>query len=98
MEFQPINLTELLTALMAMSLILIPITGWTVRFAAKPIVDALLQSGLLAPRNQVNDTELGRLSRRVLELEQELDRRKLEPIAELRPTTAAPPELRRVQT
>ena len=97
MEIQPVNLTDLLSAFMALSLLLVPVIGLTVRFAAKPMVDALLQSGLLSPRTQVNDSELGRLSRRVLELEQELERRKLEPIAMVQ-SPSSPAELRRVHT
>jgi hypothetical protein len=97
MEIQPVNLTDLLSAFMALSLLLVPVIGMTVRFAAKPLVDALLQSGLLTPRAQLNDSELGRLSRRVLELEQELERRKLEPISAMQ-SSSGPAELRRVHT
>lgn len=77
MEIQPVNLTELMGLVLGMMVVLIPIMGATVRFAAKPLVEALLQSGLLSPRT-TSDSELGRLSRRVLELEQELARRKVE--------------------
>jgi len=42
METLPINLTEMVTAVMAMMLALIPVVGLVVRFAAKPVVEALL--------------------------------------------------------
>ena len=54
--------------------------GATLRFAIKPLVDALIQAGVLGPRNQPNEVELGRLSRRVLELEQEVARLKSPPL------------------
>ena len=42
METLPINLTEMVTAVMAMMVVLIPVVGLVVRFAAKPVVEALL--------------------------------------------------------
>lgn len=85
MEIQPVNLNELVGVALGMLVVLIPVMGATVRFAAKPLIDALLQSGLIGTRAQATtESELARLSRRVLELEQELlTRRKLEPIAPL---------------
>lgn len=76
MEFQPIDLTATLGVVLGMMVVLIPITGLTLRFAAKPLIDALLQSGLLGANRAADSGELGRLSRRVLELEQELAKQK----------------------
>lgn len=76
MEIQPINVPELVGTMMALLIALIPVMGATVRFAAKPLIDALQQSGALGSRSGSNEVELARLSRRVLELEQELARRK----------------------
>jgi len=42
METLPINLTEMVAAVMAMLVALIPVVGLVVRFAAKPVVEALL--------------------------------------------------------
>ena len=61
---------------MSLFIILIPVLGATVRFAARPLVDALLQSGALGSRAQFENAELARLTRRVLELEQEVARTK----------------------
>lgn len=82
MEIQPVNLNEIVGVTLGMLVVLIPVFGATIRFAARPLVDALMQAGVIGPRTQAaNEAELGRLSRRVLELEQELSRRKLEAIA-----------------
>ncbi|HTS80566.1 MAG TPA: hypothetical protein VMH40_08205 [Myxococcaceae bacterium] len=42
METLPINLTETVTAVMAMLIALIPVLGLVIRMAAKPVVEALL--------------------------------------------------------
>lgn len=88
MEIQPVNLQEIVGVTLGMLVVLIPVFGATVRFAARPLVEALLQAGVIGPRTQAaTESELGRLSRRVLELEQELQRRKLEAIV---PVSAEP--------
>lgn len=82
------NLNEIVGVTLGMLVVLIPIFGATIRFAARPLVEALLQAGVIGPRTQAaTESELGRLSRRVLELEQELARRRLEAIA---PISAEP--------
>jgi hypothetical protein len=85
MNFQPVNLVELVGTFFGMMVVLIPVMGVTVRYAAKPLIDALLHSGLIGPTRvappQEHLAELARLSRRVLELEQALGRRKLEPVS-----------------
>jgi hypothetical protein len=74
MEIQPVNLPELAAVILGMMMVLIPIMGATVRFAARPLVEALMMSGLLEKRTATPEStpELGRLTRRVVELEQEL--------------------------
>ncbi|MGZ6097654.1 MAG: hypothetical protein ACXWLL_04620 [Myxococcaceae bacterium] len=42
METLPVDLTQLVASTMAMLLVLIPVLGLAVRFAARPIVEALL--------------------------------------------------------
>lgn len=98
MDLQPVDLTELIGVTLGMLVVLIPITGVTLRFAAKPLVDALVQSGLLSRTPQpASDAELGRLQRRVLELEQQVAKLKAsEPLAALDAELSA--ELRRVRS
>ncbi len=98
MEFQPIDLTATLGVVLGMMVVLIPITGLTLRFAAKPLIDALLQSGLLGGNRSSDSAELSRLSRRVLELEQELAKQKgLSPVSDER-TEGQQAEIRRLRT
>jgi cell division protein FtsB len=44
METLPIDLTQLVAAIMGSLLVLIPVLGLAVRFAARPLVDALVAS------------------------------------------------------
>ena len=44
METLPIDLTQLVAAIMGTLLVLIPVLGLAIRFAAKPLVDALVAS------------------------------------------------------
>jgi hypothetical protein len=84
-EFLPVNITDLIGITGSMLLVLIPVIGLTVRFAAKPFVEALLRLGVgqAFERQQVGEVasskELAMLTRRVLELEQELDKLKGQP-------------------
>lgn len=98
MDLQPVNLTEVIGVTLGMLVVLIPIAGATIRFAAKPLVDALVHSGLLSRSGQpANDAELARLQRRVLELEQQVAKLKAnEPLANLDADLSA--ELRRVRS
>lgn len=92
MEIQPVNLTELTAVVMSCLIVLIPIMGVTARFAIRPLLDGLVQSGVLGALKQAApEAELGRLSRRVLELEQEVTRLKA-------PQLSEPVELRRLRT
>jgi len=67
-EFLPVNVTELVAAALGLMIPLIFVVGITMRFAAKPLVEAL---GKLR-ENGAPAKELDVLSRRVLELEQEV--------------------------
>jgi len=42
METLPIKLTEMVSAVMAMMVVLIPVIGLVIRLAAKPVVEALV--------------------------------------------------------
>ncbi len=44
METLPVDLVETVAAIMASLLVLIPVLGLAVRFAARPVVDALVAS------------------------------------------------------
>jgi hypothetical protein len=76
MNFQPLNLLDLVGITGGILIVLIPVMGATIRFTAKPLIEALKSAGLLgavptaAGNASARDLEL--LSRRVLELEQEL--------------------------
>lgn len=98
MDLQPVDLTEVIGVTLGMLVVLIPVAGVTLRFAAKPLVDALVQSGLLSRTPQsASEGELGRLQRRVLELEQQVAKLKAaEPIAALDAELSS--ELRRARS
>ena len=98
MEIQPVDLSALTAIVLGSLVVLIPIMGATARFAAKPLIDALVQSGLFTRTQPTADSDLGRLSRRVLELEQELARLKGPAVTDERPAEPQPVELRRVRT
>jgi len=82
-EFLPVDLTALVASTLAMMVVIIPVLGLTIRFAARPLVDALKAAGLIGTQPQVGGgvpaAELERLARRVLELEQEMARLKALP-------------------
>ncbi|HUM13657.1 MAG TPA: hypothetical protein VLT82_22110 [Myxococcaceae bacterium] len=67
-DFLPVNVTELVAAVLGLMIPLVVVIGFTIRFAAKPLVEAL---GKLR-ENGAPAKELEVLSRRVLELEQEV--------------------------
>jgi hypothetical protein len=98
MEIQPVDLTALAAVVLGSMVVLIPIMGATLRFAGRPLIEALLQSGLIGRQQQqpsVDQAELARLTRRVLELEQALAAQKNPPIAPI--ASPEPVELRRVR-
>ena len=67
-DFLPVNVTELVASCLALMIPLVAVIGATIRFAAKPLVEAL---GKLR-ENGTPTKELDTMSRRVLELEQEV--------------------------
>jgi len=67
-EFLPVDVTQLVAATLGCMIPLIFVIGITMRFAAKPLVEAL---GKLR-ENGAPAKELEVMSRRVLELEQEV--------------------------
>jgi hypothetical protein len=72
MDIQPVDLTALVPAVLGILVVLIPVIGFTVRFALKPIVEALSRAREVAPPGR--ETEL--LAARVRELEDEVMRLK----------------------
>ena len=44
MEIQPVDLTALVPAVLGVLIVLVPVMGWTARFAIKPIVEALARA------------------------------------------------------
>jgi hypothetical protein len=72
MEIQPVDLTALVPAILGICIVLVPVIGFTVRFAVKPIVDALARGRDTG--TPVREVEL--LAVRVRELEEEVIRLK----------------------
>jgi siroheme synthase len=72
MEIQPVDLTALIPATLGVLIVLIPVLGFTVRFAIKPIVDALARGRESAGPGR----EVELLAARVRELEEEVIRLK----------------------
>jgi hypothetical protein len=83
-EVMPIDLPAVLGISLGMMLFIIPVLGATVRWAIKPVLEALLQVGVIGPgsRGQAlpgGEAKVERLERRVLELEQEVEKLKTAP-------------------
>ncbi len=72
MQIQPVDLTALVPATLGVLIVLVPVIGFTVRFAIKPIVDALARTREAA--GPAREVEL--LAARVRELEEEVIRLK----------------------
>ena len=69
MEIQPVDLVEIISVVMGISVVLIPIIGLTARFALKPTVEAL--SRIFEGRGRDETVQL--LERRLSLLEQQVD-------------------------
>jgi len=68
MDTLPVDLTQLVAAIMGMLLVLIPVLGLAVRYAAKPLVEALV-----ATRGEgARPADLGALKMRIEALEHEV--------------------------
>ena len=72
MPIQPVDLTALVPATLGVLIVLIPVLGFTVRFAIKPIVEALAR----ARESSGPGREVELLAARVRELEEEVIRLK----------------------
>ena len=72
MEIQPVDLTALIPATLGVLIVLVPVIGFTVRFAIKPIVEALSRTRETAAPGR----EVELLAARVRELEEEVIRLK----------------------
>ena len=87
METLPIDLTQMVAAIMGSLLALIPVLGLAVRFAARPLVDALV-----ATRGEgARPTDLAALRTRIEALEHEVKQLS----ASSAPALPAPVPLRR---
>ncbi len=64
----PIDVTAIVAIVMGILIVLIPIAGFTARFALKPIVEAIARMREVEGRNQ----ELSLLDKRVALLEQQM--------------------------
>ncbi|HVE85937.1 MAG TPA: hypothetical protein VND93_23940 [Myxococcales bacterium] len=73
MQFQPVDLSELFGITLAMLTVLIPVAGWTLRFALKPVVEAMM----LARGRGASRDEIAVLEKRIALLERELELRRL---------------------
>jgi hypothetical protein len=71
MEIQPVDLTALILGSLGVLIVLVPVIGFTVRFAIKPFADALARGRDAAPGREVQ-----LLAARVRELEEEVIRLK----------------------
>lgn len=72
MEFQPIDVNALVAEIFGLSVVIIPVLGFTLRWAIKPVIEAYARAFPNQGRMQL---ELERLNRRVSELEDELNKR-----------------------
>lgn len=72
MHIQPVDLTALLPAVLGVCIPLVAVIGFTVRFAFKPVVEALAAARQTAPAGR----EVELLAARVRELEDEVARLK----------------------
>src|SRR5688500_6327566 len=68
MEFAPIDLTQVAAVVMGISIILVPVIGFTARFALKPLVEALAA----ARGRVVSEQELRLLEERLALLERQI--------------------------
>jgi hypothetical protein len=69
MDIQPVDLTALIATILGISTVIIPIAGFTLRFALKPIVEAIATSR----RGRNSDAEFSLLEQRVVLLERQME-------------------------
>ena len=80
MQVLPIDLTAVIAATLGIMCFLIPVAGFTLRFAFKPIVEALAMAW--TARN-ANHQEIALLEKRIALLERELELRRLPAVTEV---------------
>lgn len=78
MEILPVDLTAVLGVTLGMMTVLIPIAGFTLRFALKPVVEAIA----LARSRGTSREEISLLEKRIALLERELELRRLPAVSE----------------
>ena len=66
MEIQPIDVNALVGEIFGIALLMIPVLGFTLRWAIKPVIEAYARA---FPSSAKLELELERLTRRVQELE-----------------------------
>jgi hypothetical protein len=75
-DLLPVSLPDVIGVTLGTMVVLIPVLGATIRFAAKPLVDALRSAGVIGSQQvalgAASSRDVDLLSRRVLELEQEV--------------------------
>lgn len=69
MEFEPINLTDLIATTLAVLALVIPVTGLTLRFALKPVVEAMG----VGRANRATQEQISVLEKRIALVERQLD-------------------------
>lgn len=74
MEIQPVDLTALIPATLGVLIVLIPVLGFTIRFALRPVLEALAMGRTRDTGTPSRDVEI--LAQRVRELEEEVIRLK----------------------
>jgi hypothetical protein len=93
MQFQPIDLAELIAVPMGLLVVLIPVTGLTIRYALRPIVEIWAKAR--GPSNEARQ-ELHALSARVAQLEQQLAAARLPAVTPVQAELPIPVEVRGV--
>jgi hypothetical protein len=79
MEIQPVDLTAIVGTTLGILCFLVPVTGFTLRFAFKPLVEALAMAW--TARNSSRE-EISLLEKRIALLERELELRRLPAVTE----------------
>jgi hypothetical protein len=80
MQFQPIDLPAVIGTTLGVLCVLVPVAGFTLRFAFKPIVEALAMAW--SAKNRSHE-EISLLEKRIALLERELELRRLPAVAEV---------------
>jgi hypothetical protein len=80
MQFQPIDVTAVVGTTLGILCFLVPVAGFTLRFAFKPLVEAL---AVAWGAKNANRQEIVLLEKRIALLERELELRRLPAVAEV---------------